>query len=42
MHTIPLKQHEIMVDHRENKVNFYKKSLELVLELKLASKNQYI
>ncbi|KAI8647324.1 pre-RNA processing PIH1/Nop17-domain-containing protein, partial [Parasitella parasitica] len=42
LHTIPLKQHEIKVDHEENKVNFYQKSLELVLELKLASKNRYI
>lgn len=42
VHTIPLKQHEIIVDHKENKVDFYKKSLELVVELKLASKNRYI
>ncbi|KAK4514672.1 uncharacterized protein ATC70_002273 [Mucor velutinosus] len=42
LHTIPLKQHQVIVDHEENKVDFYKKSLELVIELKLASKSQYI
>ncbi|CEP09268.1 hypothetical protein [Parasitella parasitica] len=42
LHTIPLKQHEIKVDHKQNKVDFYQKSRELVLELKIASKNQYI